>query len=190
MTTTSLDDRVRALLESGAHADAATEAIRALGPAVLRYLRTLLRGEADAADAFSCWAEAVWRGLPGFRGDASLRTWAFRLAYREALAIVDHAWRRRVRPLATGEASRLAATLRTASAVRGERRRRKLDALIAKLTAEQQTLLSLRVDQGLSWDEIADVLSTGARRADPKTLAKRYERLKLQLAAALAGDAD
>jgi RNA polymerase sigma-70 factor (ECF subfamily) len=188
MTTTSLEDRVRALLGAGAHADAATEAIRALGPAVLRYLRTLLRVEADANDAFSCWAESVWSGLPGFRGEASLRTWAFRLAHREALAVVDHAWRRRVRPFATGEASRLAATLRTASAVRVERRRRKLDALVARLTPEQQSLLSLRVDQGLSWDEIADVLSSGARRADPKTLAKRYERLKEQLAAELARD--
>jgi RNA polymerase sigma-70 factor (ECF subfamily) len=188
--TTPLDDRVRTLLEAGAHAEAATEAIRALGPAVLRYLRSLLRVEADAHDAFSCWAESVWSGLPGFRGDAALRTWAFRLAYREALAIVDHAWRRRVRPFATGEASRLAATLRTASAVRVEHRRRRLDALVAQLTAEQQSLLSLRVDQGLSWAEIADVLSTGARRVDSKTLAKRYERLKEQLAAALARDSD
>jgi RNA polymerase sigma-70 factor (ECF subfamily) len=188
--TASLDDRVRSLLEAGAHAEAATEAIRALGPAVLRYLGTLLRVEADAHDAFSCWAEAVWSGLPKFRGEASLRTWAFRLAYREALAVVHHAWRRRVRPFATGEASRLAATLRTASAVRVERRRRKLDAAIARLTTEQQTLLSLRVDQGLSWEEIAGVLSTGPRRADPKTLAKRYERLKVQLASALARDTD
>jgi len=186
--TTPVDERVRALLDAGAHADAATEAIRTLAPAVLRYLRSLLRGEADANDAFSYWAESVWSGLPGFRGDASLRTWALRLAYRAALAVQDHAWRRRVRPFTTGEASRLAATLRTASAVRVERQRRRLDAVIAKLTAEQQTLLSLRVDQGLSWEEIAHVLSEDTRRADPKTLAKRYERLKARLAAELSAD--
>ena len=44
--TASVDARVRELLDAGAHADAATEAIRALGPAALRYLRSLLR---DAA---------------------------------------------------------------------------------------------------------------------------------------------
>jgi RNA polymerase sigma-70 factor (ECF subfamily) len=185
---TQLDGRVRKLLDADACADAATEVVRALGPAVLRYLRTLLRNDADANDAASCWAESVWSGLPDFRGDASLRTWALRLAYRAALAVVDGAWRRRARPFATGEASRLAATLRTASAVRVERQRRKLDAVVATLTPEQQTLLSLRVDQDLSWDEIADVLSTDARRPDPKTLAKRYERLKERLAAALADD--
>ena len=184
----ALEERVRALLDSGAPADAATEAIRALGPAALRYVRTLLRDEADAHDAFSYWAESVWSGLPGFRGESSLRTWALRLAYRAALAVLDHAWRRRVRPFAAGEASRLAATLRTASAVRVERQRRRLDAVIAKLTAEQQTLLSLRVDQGFSWEEIAGVLSTDTRRLDPKTLAKRYERLKVRLAAELSRD--
>jgi RNA polymerase sigma-70 factor (ECF subfamily) len=183
-----LDERIRALLDAGDHADAATEAIRALAPAVLRYIRTLLRDEGDANDAFSFWAESVWSGLPGFLGDASLRTWAFRLAYRAALAARGHAWRRRVRPFASGEASRLATTLRTASAVRRERHRRKLDAAIAKLTTEQQTLLSLRVDQGLPWEDIADVLSTDTRRVDPKTLAKRYERLKVRLAAELSGD--
>ena len=186
--TASVDARVRELLDAGAHADAATEAIRALGPAALRYLRSLLRDEADASDAFSYWAESVWGGLPGFRGDASLRTWAFRLAYHAALAVLDHAWRRRVRPFATGEASRLAATLRTASAVRVERQRRKLDAAIARLTPEQQTLLSLRGDQRLSWEEIANVLSKDPRGVDPRTLAKRYERLKARLAADLADD--
>ncbi len=184
--TASVDERVRALLDAGAHADAAAAAIRAHGPAALRYLRSLLRDEADANDAFSYWAESVWRGLPGFRGDAPLRTWALRLAYRAALAVLDHAWRRRVRPFATGEASRLAATLRTASAVRLERQRRKLDAVIARLAPEQQTLLSLRVDQGMSWEDIATVLSTDTRDVDPKTLAKRYERLKTRLAAELA----
>lgn len=186
--TAAVDERVRALLDAGAHADAATEAIRALGPGVLRYVRTLIRDEADASDAFSCWAEAVWSGLPGFRGDASLRTWALRLAYHAALAVLDQAWRRRVRPFATGEASRLAETLRTASAVRVERQRRKLDAVIGKLSAEQQTLLSLRVDQGLTWQEVADVLSTATRRVDPQTAAKRYERLKVRLAAELSRD--
>jgi RNA polymerase sigma-70 factor (ECF subfamily) len=186
--TTALDERVRALLDAGDHGQAATEAIRDLGPAVLRYLRTVLRSEADAGDAFSYWAESVWSGLPAFRGDAPLRTWALRLAYHAALGVLDEAWRRRVRPFTTGEASRLAETLRTASAVRVERQRRKLDAVIGELSAEQQTLLSLRVDQGLSWEEVADVLSTDGRRVDPGTLAKRYERLKARLAAELSRD--
>jgi RNA polymerase sigma-70 factor (ECF subfamily) len=188
MTTTSVDGRVRALLHAGAHADAATEAIRALGPAALRYVRSVLRVEADANDAFSYWAESVWTGLPGFRGDASLRTWSLRLAYHAALAVRDRAWRRRVRRFATGEASRLAETLRTASAVRVERQRRRLDAVVGRLSPDEQTLLSLRVDQGLSWEEIADVLWTDTRRVDPRTLAKRYERLKARLAARLSRD--
>jgi RNA polymerase sigma-70 factor (ECF subfamily) len=50
------------------------------------------------------------------------------------------------------------------------------------LTAEQQTLLFLRVDQELSWDEIAEILSEAGKRVDADTACKRFERLKAQLA--------
>jgi RNA polymerase sigma-70 factor, ECF subfamily len=184
----SVSERILVLVAAGATAEAATEAIRGFGPPVLRYVRTMLPNEADANDAFSIWAESLWSALPHFRGESSLRTWSLRIAHHAVCAILDQGWRRRVRPFATGEASRLAKTLRTATAVYRDRQRRKLDAAITRLSPDEQTLLALRIDQALSWEEIAEVLSAQGTRLEPKTLAKRYERLKRQLATLVHAD--
>jgi RNA polymerase sigma-70 factor, ECF subfamily len=177
----SLETRIRDLLRAGDVAVAATEALRSVGPPVLRYLRSMLRDEAAASDAFSQCAENLWKGLPSFRGDSSLLTWALRLAHNAALNQRDEGWRRHARRLVTGEASRLAGEIRTTTAVRVERQRRALDVLRETLTDEERSLLTLRIDQELSWPEIADVLATEGRRVDPATLSKRFERLKDRL---------
>lgn len=176
-----LDARVRALLEGDDPREAAALTIRTLGPPILRYLRAILRDEDDTKDAFSHWAESVWRGLPGFRWESALQTWAHRLAFHAALALRDDAWRRRAARLETSAASRLAENLRTKTAVKAERQLAVLRQLRDELTLEEQTLLQLRVDQGLSWVAIAAVLAGEGEQLDPGTLAKRYERLKARL---------
>lgn len=176
-----LEARVRALAATDPRA-AATEALRGLGPQVLRYLRSVLRDEAQAGDAFSAFAEHLWRGLPDFRGEGSLRGWAYRLAHRAALDVRGEAWRRRGRRLETGEASRLADEVRTRTAVRVERRRQALEKLREALSVEEQALLALRVDQELAWSEIAEVLAADGARLEAAALMKRFERLKERLA--------
>ncbi len=178
----ALEAEVARLRAEGDLAAAATAAIRGLGPAVLRYLRSLLRDEEDAAEAFSQFAENLWKGLGSFRADASLRTWAFRVAYNAALNQRDEAWRRRARRFEPGEASRIADEVRTKTVIRVERQRRALDELRAALTDDERSLLALRIDQGLSWAEIAAVVSSEGKPVDANTLTKRFERLKERLA--------
>jgi RNA polymerase sigma-70 factor (ECF subfamily) len=180
--TPEVEGRVRELLAAGDVRGAATEAIRALAPEVLRFLRALLRDEEDAADAFSEFAENLWTGLETFRGEASLRTWALRLARNAALNLRAEAWRRRGRRFATGEASALAEDLRTKSFVRVERQRAALDRLREALSMQDRMLLVLRLDQGLSWKETAEVLAAEGETADVNTVTKRFERLKERLA--------
>lgn len=170
------------LLRAGDVSAAATEALRGHGPEILRFLRSILRDEDDAADAFSHFAENLWRGLPAFRGQSSLRTWAFRIAWNAARTLRHDAWHRRGRRFATGEASLLAEEIRTKTAIRVERQRDELDAIRQELTAEDQTLLALRLDREFSWEEIAEVLSAGGERVQALALMKRYERLKKRLA--------
>src|SRR3954469_16299817 len=167
------DARIRELIVKGDFRAAASDAIRGLGRPILRYLRSLLRDETEAAEAFSQFAESLWTGLPGFRGEASLRTWAYRIAWNAARDLRDQAWRRRGRRLTTGEASALAEEVRTSSTERIERERRALDELRSTLSLEQQSLLVLRIDQELSWAEIAEILSEKGGAVQPMALAKR-----------------
>jgi RNA polymerase sigma-70 factor, ECF subfamily len=182
MAGTSVEARVRELLAAGDLEGAATDALRGLGPQVLRYLRSLLREEAAATEAFSQFAENLWKGLPAFRAEASLRTWAFRLALNAALNLREEAWRVRGRRLRTGEASKIAEEVRTKTVVRVERQRQALEKLRQSLSVQDQSLLVLRIDQGLSWAEIAEVLSAEGRRVEVAAVTKRFERVKERLA--------
>lgn len=182
MPVREMEARVRAAMAAGDHRAAATEVIRGYGPRILGYLRRVLRDEDEASDAFSMFAEQVWRGMPGFEGRSSARTWAYKAAWSAAMKVKDDAWRRLRKRLDTSEASQLAEDVRSRTAVRVERQRAELEALRAELSGEDQTLLVLRLDQDLTWDEVADVLSQEGHSVEPATLRKRYERIKARLA--------
>ena len=177
----SLEDQVAALLGRGQMDEAATVALQALGPALLGYLASLF-GEDDARDVFSVLAEDAWRGLPGFRFECSLRAWFFRLAWHAASRHLRDPWHRRAEPLPSSAASRLAASIARASQLPGGRSET-LRALRKRLTPEEQTLLVLRVDKELEWNEVAEVLAESGRPIEPAALRKRFERVKDRLAA-------
>jgi RNA polymerase sigma-70 factor (ECF subfamily) len=176
------DDQVRALLEAGNTRGAASLVIKEHGPAVLGYLRGLLRDEDLAADAFSFFAESTWSAIGRFRSESTVRTWAFGIAWNSAQRVRRQAWEKRRERFRTGEASRLAADIRTQTAVRRDREADRLAELRAALTPEEQTLLALRLEHKLDWGEIAQVLSTEAEPVTAATLRKRFERLKERLA--------
>ncbi len=177
-----VEERIASAMAAADHRAAATELIRGYGPRILGYLNVVLRDDLDAGDAFSLFAEQVWRGMPTFRQQSSARTWAFKAAWSAAMKVRDDAWRRLGRRLDTGEASRLAEDVRTRTGLRHERQRAELEALRALLSDEDQTLLVLRLDQELTWDEVAEVLAQDGPAVDPAALRKRFERIKLRLA--------
>lgn len=177
----SVESRAAELLARGLTDAAATAVIEGLGPEILGYLRAVLRDEAGASDAFSHFAEGVWRGLPGFRGEASLRAWCYRIAWRAVLTEKRDPFRRRRERLETTMASRVAGRIYATTAVELERQCDALERLKATLDPEEQTLLTLRVDRQLSWREVADVLSEAGAPVDEAALRKRFERLKEKL---------
>jgi RNA polymerase sigma-70 factor, ECF subfamily len=178
-----LDAEVAQRIADGDLGEAATRTIRALGPGVLGYLRPVLREPDDVEDAFSEWCERVWHGLRSFEFRASLRSWSARLAVNVAINLRNQAHRRRVRRFASGELSAVAASVLTSATGRLDRRQA-VRALSEELTAEQQTLLFLRVNQGLSWEEIASILGSEGGRGSPAAVERRYGRLVARLRSA------
>ena len=176
------DEQVLALLESGDDRAAATALLRAHGPAVLRYLRSVLRDAAVADDAFSLFAEWAWTALPRFQRGSALRTWAFGIAWNAARRVSDAAWNKHKERLRTSDASRLAAEIRASSALELPRQSDRLQELRRNLSPDDQNLLVLRVDQRLSWEEVVAVLGGGGESTSPAAVRKRFERLKERIA--------
>ncbi|BDG10473.1 RNA polymerase sigma factor [Anaeromyxobacter paludicola] len=167
--------------------DAATSLLRQHGRQILRYLSALLHDREAAADVFGAFEEDLWRGLPSFRGECSRKSWAYRLALHAAIRYLRDPWRRRAVPLGPGAGLDAADDLapgaaQPTSSDRAEQRTRAVAALREQLRPAERTLLALRVDQRLSWEQVAAVLSRpGEPPAQPSALRKRFERLIAKL---------
>jgi RNA polymerase sigma-70 factor (ECF subfamily) len=177
-----VEERILAALDRGDHEGAAAEVIRGYGPQILGYLTRVLGSPDDAQDAFSLFAESTWRGIAGFQRRSTVRVWAYRVAWTTALRVTGDAWRRRRERLPTSLASRIAADVLSRTARTAERESAALERLRRELSAEEHSLLVLRVDRRLAWREVAEVMAAEGRPVDEEALRKRFGRLREKLA--------
>jgi RNA polymerase sigma-70 factor (ECF subfamily) len=191
----ALEATIRAACDGGDWSKATTIALEIYGDEVLGYLVAVTRSETDAGDAFSHVCEELWRSLPRFRWECSVRAWAYQIA-RQALSRVRRdPYRKRAVGISDAGVSEIAAAVRsrTATFLRTESKDA-IAELRAQLEPDDQTLLILRISRGLSWREIARVLageegdvSEDALTRTSASLRKRFERLKTELKAKARG---
>ena len=196
-----LDRAVRDRLDAGDVPGAVALVVERLGHSIHGYLRTLL-SEDEADEAYSRFQEDVMKGLPKFRWECPVRAWAHRIAFHAAARIWRMPRRRLEEPLPSS-LSRLGPGS-NGSQPGTSGRHAGLAVLRASLSVEDQTLLTLRIDRELEWEEIAAVLDVGeggegtsggggtppgttgdgGRRSyarEAAALRKRYERLTRRL---------
>ena len=176
-----LEGEIHALREAGDLDAAATRAIEAYGAEVMGFLVSYMRDEDDAGDVFAQASEDLWKGLRGFDGRASLRTWFYTLARNAASRFRRSPHRRPGRHVPLSQAAAAADRIRsqTLPHLRTEVKD-KFAEIRNALDPEDRALLILRVDRQLEWDDVARVLepdeANSARAA--ARLRKRYERVK------------
>jgi RNA polymerase sigma-70 factor (ECF subfamily) len=191
---------MRAACAAGRHDEATTLALRSYGQELLEYLIATARSDTAGSDAFSLFAERLWKKMPQFRWEASARTWSYMLA-RHALAELQRAApaRRAARQQPLSQTPEVAALVhdvrtRTLTFLRTAAR----DALAEvrdSLDPEDRELLILRIDRGLAWRDVARITSDGddldaaALTRRSAALRKRFEKLKDRLRAAVTRSA-
>lgn len=184
----ALEAELRRRFDAGDLQAVATTAIRGYGPELYGFLVGLARDADAAAEIFAGMCEKLWKGLPGFRWDSSLRVWAYAITRHHF-----HHWtrdrdkQRRQVPLSDApQLSELVVQVRTTTA---QHLRTEVKDGFAKLRAtlepDDQLLLGLRLDGAMAWNDIARVLA-GDDSATPSVrevaaLRKRFERIKKQL---------
>ena len=142
---------------------AATALVERHAAALARYVGSL--GERDAADdVVQDTFVRAFASLEHFRGDSSLRTWLFTIARR---LVVDRrrAFRRR-REVGNLEDVDAATEYTALDGLIASEAQRKVWGAVGKLSPTQREVFLLRVNEGLSYKEIADVAGTteGAAR--------------------------
>jgi RNA polymerase sigma-70 factor (ECF subfamily) len=193
-TREKLERDVRARCLESDFGGASTIALRGYGPEILGFLYVVHPAETDASDAFAEFSEVLWRKLPDFGWESTLRTWAYGIARNVSRALRRNAGRRRRHEAADGDAAldNVAEKVRTEtlSYLRTKKRSR-LQALRDTLPEEDRMLLVLRVDRKLEWSELARVLAEADDDAPPlddagvvreaARLRKRFQLLKDRL---------
>jgi RNA polymerase sigma-70 factor (ECF subfamily) len=131
----------------------ALEAVVArLLPRLRNLVRYLVRGDADADDIAQEAMVAVVRGLPSFRGDGSLESWADRVAVRETFACLRRSRRARER---IDRSADLSAVPHPGGGPDAYAERRRAAMLLDELPDEQRHAVVLHHVLGLSVPEIA-----------------------------------
>lgn len=118
------------------------------------------------------------RGLQRFRGDASFRTWLLRIALNAARTIARRQYQRREVPLeAVQDAPAEVRDAANVVAMHDEAAR--AAAMLERLPEKQRMAVSLRINQGLSYQEISVVLdcTEGAARVNYHLGVKRLREL-------------
>src|SRR5882672_1095249 len=162
MTTEAvdLDGTIKSQLAAGELAAAATTALSALGPQILGYLCATLRDDDDAYDVYGQFSEELWKSIGKFRGESSFKTYAYKVVMHSISRYRRDAYRRRGRPLESDEVSRLVADIRSRTEpFRRSEVKTRITQLREQLDPEEQTLLFLRVDQGLPWNDVAAIVA-------------------------------
>lgn len=173
--TSRTDDELIAAYRAGDES-AATELVSRHADPVARYLYARGAAAADVDDLVQEAFFRAFRALDSWRGDASFRSWLFRIASnyqkdefrrrrnRQLLPIDDHDAVDAADPAGDLDADELASRLR-----------RELD----RLPRLQREVFLLRSQQGLGYDEICQVLDTtpGAARVHYHHAVKRLKEL-------------
>ncbi len=91
-------------------------------------------------------------------------------------------YRRRRELLATSQAEQLAQEVRsTTSAKRSAEDEARITRLRNGLSPDEQTIIILRFDRGMSWREVARVLEEDGEPIEEAALRKRFERMRSRL---------
>lgn len=170
-----LEVELAALIRAKQLDQAATRALESYGAELYGFLISFLGNEADAAEVFSQVGEDLWKGLPSFGLACSVRTWLYVLARHAAARFRRSPWNRRTGDSKLDALVELART-RTNQWLRTDVKDR-FRALREGLDPDDRSLLVLRVDRGLSWEEVARV-TLGVEAPDAAALTRETDRLR------------
>lgn len=186
-----LEAEVKAHCDHGEFDAATTAAIRGYGQEVFSFLMARLRAEDRAADVFSATCESLWSTMSTFEWRCSLRTWLYKLARSAAVREERAPANRRDRRMGLSQVSELVDRVRTRTVAHLRTEvKDEFQKLREELDPEDQTLLILRVDRGLDWNEIARIVEEDAedpgvdeeqvKRAAAR-VRQRFQKLKKKL---------
>lgn len=120
---------------------------------------------------------AVWQALPRFRGDASERTFVFRIAHNRAVTHVEH-WQRRRMEVLEDDAPVADGGLDPERALSQQQRHERLRSAVQALPLNLRQVVVLMLE-GLSHAEVADIVGISENNVAVRMTRARAELTRL-----------
>ncbi len=117
----------------------------------------------DTDDVLQNTFMKAWQAMDGFRGDAQLGTWLYRIAANETLSFIE----KQKRQAANTDNEALATQLESDPYFDGDETERQLQEAIAQLPERQRQVFLLKYYEEMKYEEISQILDTsvGALKA-------------------------
>jgi len=143
------------------------ELVRIYHSSIFQVAYRMLGDSSDAADAVQDIFIKVFRNIRGFRGDSTLKTWIYRIAFSEILNRLRW-WKRRFRSSTVsldddhngnGNPIHLPASGPSPlQALESKEQEQAIQQALTKLSGEHRSIVVLRDIEGFSYNEIAEIL--------------------------------
>jgi RNA polymerase sigma factor (sigma-70 family) len=144
------------------------------------HIRRMVIDHDDADDIVQDTFVKIWKNLPGFRSDAQLYTWMYRIATNECITFLNKKKQRNNIPL-DDVAYELADTLADSTYFNGDKAQLKLQQAILTLPEKQRLVFNMKYFDDMKYEEMSQVLGTsvGALKASFHLAVKKIESFLL-----------
>ncbi|HEX7015405.1 MAG TPA: RNA polymerase sigma factor [Cyclobacteriaceae bacterium] len=150
--------------------------VRAYQQKVYWHVRKMVIDHDDADDVTQEVFIKVHRNIDGFREDARLFTWIYRIATNECLNFIQRKRRRFFLPIGDVE-SELSGKLDTMSSLNGDEIQLKLQKALLTLPTRQRMVFNMKYFDDMTYEDISEITKTsvGALKASYHHAVKKIE---------------
>jgi len=140
------------------------------------HIRRMVIDHDDADDVTQDVFVKIWKSLPGFRSDAQLYTWMYRIATNECITFLNKKKQKNNIPL-DDVSYELAESLADSTYFNGDKAQLKLQQALLTLPEKQRLVFNMKYFDDMKYEEISDVLGTsvGALKASFHLAVKKIE---------------
>jgi RNA polymerase sigma factor (sigma-70 family) len=162
--------------ETATKEKAFTEIVKKYQERLYWHIRRMLVDHDDSNDVMQNVFIRVWNALSGFREDAQLYTWLYRIATNECLTFIEQQKKKATTSLSDVE-SGLSNKIRADKDFDANKLEWKLQLAIQQLPEKQRVVFTLRYYDDMPYEEMSRVLDTsaGALKASYHHAAKKIE---------------
>lgn len=140
-------------------------------------IRRMVESHDDANDILQNTFLKAWQSVEGFRGDAKLSTWLYKIALNESITFLSKE-RKRLNISLDDEESHLVNLIESDEYVDGDALALKLRKAVASLPEKQRLVFNMKYYDEMKYEQMSEILGTsvGALKASYHLAVKKIEQ--------------